>query len=200
MTVAASVSADQLTVDAGGQITISSGNTFTLANGTGTDLTLNGTLVNSGTLNGSGAWTVGPTGTFVQNTTTGISTPLNNETLDAASNFIYRGSSTLNPGPSISSRTYGNLSFESTSGAWSPTSGSGGNPLLINGVFSVGTSGGGTVSYNTTGFTGSITANGGLNVGSGSSQRSGQVRQSSAARRRFRGRFLPVLQLRGTEH
>jgi hypothetical protein len=169
VTVTAAVTVDQVTVDGGGQITINSGVVLTLANGNGTDLIINGTVVDSGTFtDSSGTWTLNAGATFVYNTTTGISTPLNNATLDPASTFIYRGSSSLNPGPSISAKTYGNLVFESTSGLWSPTSTSGGNPLTINGNCSIGTTGAGTVSYNTTGFTGAIPVAGNLSIGSGS--------------------------------
>ena len=118
VTVDSAVSADQLTVDSGGQITIASTFALTLTNGTGTDLTVNGTVLNSGTFTiSSSTWAVNAGGTFIQNTTTGISGALAVATLDAASTFIYRGSSTVNVTPSISARTYGNLSFESTSGS-----------------------------------------------------------------------------------
>lgn len=50
VTVSANTSTDQLTVDAGGQLTVNSTVTLTLANGTGTDLTNNGTVVNTGTI------------------------------------------------------------------------------------------------------------------------------------------------------
>ena len=44
VTVSANVTADQLTIDAGGQVTVSTGITWTLNNGTGaTDITVNGT-------------------------------------------------------------------------------------------------------------------------------------------------------------
>ncbi|MBP8114308.1 MAG: T9SS type A sorting domain-containing protein [Chitinophagaceae bacterium] len=54
VTVTASVSADQCTIDAGGQVTVNAGQTLTVANGTGTDLTVNGTLVNSNTVTTTG--------------------------------------------------------------------------------------------------------------------------------------------------
>lgn len=50
MTIGTSVTVDQLTIDAGGTISISAGRTLTVANGSATDLTNNGTLINSGTL------------------------------------------------------------------------------------------------------------------------------------------------------
>lgn len=49
--VSSSVTVDQLTINgSGGQLTINSGVTLTIAGGTGTDLTIDGTLINSGTL------------------------------------------------------------------------------------------------------------------------------------------------------
>ena len=167
ITVTASVATDQTTVDSGGQITIASSNTLTVNNGAGTDLSDAGTILNSGTLTitSGGTWAVTATGTFIHNAISGIATPLNSATLDAASTFIYRGSSTLGITPSISGRTYGNLTLESSSGLWSPTA-SGSNPLTINGSLSIGNSGGGTVSYNMGGYTGATTVSGGTTVGS----------------------------------
>ncbi len=131
---------DQLTVEAGGQVTVNPTVTHTLANGSGTDLTIHGTWLNAGgawTVTGA-TWTVAGGGTFIHNTTSGISTPLGAATLDAASSFIYRGSSTLTPTISVSNRTYGNLAFESASGSFSVT-GSGSGGLTVNGNFSMGT-------------------------------------------------------------
>ena len=140
VTIAASgLSYDQVVVDAGGQVTVAATVTSTLANGTGTDLTINGTWLNSGgtwTVTGA-TWSVGPGGTYIHNTISGIATPLGVATLDPASNFIYRGSSTLVPALSTSGRTYGNLAFESTSGFYT-VGPSGAGTLTINGDFTIG--------------------------------------------------------------
>lgn len=48
VTVTVSVNADQMVVDAGGQVTINSGQILTIRNGSGTDLTVFGTVDNSG--------------------------------------------------------------------------------------------------------------------------------------------------------
>ena len=163
---------DQVVVDAGGQVTVSGTAVTTMANGTGTDLTINGTWLNSlttGSWTATGAtWTVGAGGTYIHNTTTGISTPLGLATLNAASNFIYRGSSTLTPAISMSGRTYGNLSFESTSGSWTAASGVTTGTFTINGGFTIGSG----VTYSTaqTGvmtFAGDFTNNGTLTNGAG---------------------------------
>jgi hypothetical protein len=170
VTVTAAVTVDQVTVDAGGQVTITSGIGWTIANGTGTDLTINGTVLNSGLALFSSAgptWVVNAGGTYIHNTTSGIATPLGGATLNAASNFIYRGSSTLTPAISMSGRTYGNLSFESTSGNWT-ASVSGAGTLTINGDFTIGTG----VTYSTTQtgvmtFAGDFTNNGTLTNSTG---------------------------------
>ena len=168
VTVSAIVTVDQVTVESGGQVTIASTITWTLADGTGTDLTVNGTVLNQGgTWTTTGTWTVSAGGTYIHNTTSGVSTPLGKATLDAGSNFVYRGSSTLTPAVSMSGRTYGNLSFESTSGSWtaSPT---GGGALTVNGNFVVGTSV--TIVTTQTGvmtFAGDFTVNGTLTNSTG---------------------------------
>ena len=55
VTLTSNVTADQLTIDAGGILVINSTRTLTINNGTGTDFTINGTLNNSGTLSQNGA-------------------------------------------------------------------------------------------------------------------------------------------------
>ena len=50
VTVAASVTADQVTVDSGGTVTVNAGQTWTIANGTSADLVVNGTVANIGTI------------------------------------------------------------------------------------------------------------------------------------------------------
>jgi hypothetical protein len=144
VTVTSDVPVDQVVIDSGAQVTMNSTVAWTLVNGTGTDLTVNGTLLNSGlTLFGATVptptWTVGSGGTYIHNTTAGIATPIATASLDPASNFIYRGSSTLNASVSFSGRTYGNLSFESTSGTWIPSAITGTTATAINGDFTIGT-------------------------------------------------------------
>jgi hypothetical protein len=78
LTVTAPATANNITVDLGGQLVINSGNTFTVANGTGTDITVNGTVKNIGTftLAASATMTVGASGTYedAQAATTGTIT------------------------------------------------------------------------------------------------------------------------------
>jgi hypothetical protein len=142
VTVTASVTVDQVTVDAGGQVTINNGFGWTIANGTGNDLIINGTVLNSGLTLFSSAgptWLVNAGGTYIHNTASGIATPLSGAVLDRASNFIYRGSSTLTPAVSFVPvpKRYGNLTFESTSGSWT-ASVSGSGLYIIDGDFTIG--------------------------------------------------------------
>jgi hypothetical protein len=65
VTIIANVSFDETTIDAGGELRVASGVTATLANGSGTDLVLNGKVLNSGTFTSTGAIiTVAATGIY----------------------------------------------------------------------------------------------------------------------------------------
>jgi hypothetical protein len=83
VTVTASVDADQLTVDAGGQITVNTGNIFTINDGTGTDLTVNGNVATGGELRNNGQTQIN--GTF----------QINNGGFVNINALTYGGSSTL---------------------------------------------------------------------------------------------------------
>jgi hypothetical protein len=61
VTVAASVTADQLVIETGGRVNISATRTLTIANGTGTDISNSGILANSGT------FTLSPSATAAHN-------------------------------------------------------------------------------------------------------------------------------------
>jgi len=155
--VSASTNASNLLVH--GVIKILATQTLTINNdGDGSTkdmiITNGGVVLNVGTYSlGSGAtWQVENGGTFIHNSTSGISTPLNSATLDAASNFIYRGSSVLGITPSISGKTYGNLLLESESGVWS-CNGSGSGAFNVNGFLSIGQN----VAWNISGYTGTMT-------------------------------------------
>jgi len=136
-----SLTVDQVIIESGGQVEIANGKTLSLADGNGTDLAIDGVLLNNGTLSIlSGAkWSVNAGGTFIHNSSSAISSPLNNATLDPASTFVYRGSGS-SPAPSLSGKTYGNLTFEVRSGATSYTINysSGSSNLTINGNLTIG--------------------------------------------------------------
>ncbi|GEM_PF-4917116 len=169
VTVAASVTVDQVRIDAGSQVTVNSSSTFTVTNDTGTDLTLNGTLLNQGTLvRGSQATIeVGAGGHLIHNATSAIENFLNRTTMDAAATMTYRGSSSLTPVVAMAGNTYGHLVFESSAGTWSRTL-SGSTPTTIRGAFTLGSG----VTINNSSFVGmnvagNWTNNGIYNAGTG---------------------------------
>jgi hypothetical protein len=172
VTVISDVPVDQVVIDSGAQVTINSGISWTLVNGAANpDLTVNGTLLNSGAALFPAlgpTWVVNSGGTYIHNTTSGISTPIAGASLDPGSNFIYRGSTGAAPAISTSGRTYGNLTFESTSGTYSGTP-TGTGTWTMNGNFTIGT--GVTLNITQTGvmtFAGNFTNNGTLTNGTGS--------------------------------
>ena len=72
VTVTATVSIDQAIVNSGGQITVNNGVTLTIANGTGTDLTVNGTINNSGTITPTGTISFGVVSTYQHSQNGGV--------------------------------------------------------------------------------------------------------------------------------
>jgi hypothetical protein len=66
VTVTANVTVDQMTINAGGEVTVENGVTLTVNNGSGTDLTNNGSFTSNGTLTVT-ASTVLNNGTFTSN-------------------------------------------------------------------------------------------------------------------------------------
>jgi hypothetical protein len=158
----------------GGGLTIAAGNTLTSAStgslivASGKVLTIANTafLINQATttmvLTGASAITIAAGGTYVHHTVSGgIATPLGNFNMASTSNFIYRGTTGAVPNTSFSGKTYGgNLSFETTSGAYTVTA-SGGSALAIGGNLTIGsnvtvdfaTGGGLTANVNVAGST-----------------------------------------------
>lgn len=94
VTITATTGANNLTVDATAIVSINAGSVFTIANGTGTDVTLNGTIKNIGTFTlASGAtMNVGATGIYedAQAVTTGTIT-IPTATWATGSTFILSG-------------------------------------------------------------------------------------------------------------
>lgn len=129
VSVSASVTVDQVVVAVGGQITINSGVTLTINNGSGTDLTVEGTVqtnsissnagfTNNGTIAfGDGSFYIHnvngepiPTATWAASSTvsvTGTTANLPTNTAQAFGNFIYQ---------SASFNVTGNISFSSIAG------------------------------------------------------------------------------------
>ena len=138
---------DQVVVDSGATVVVNSAITATLANGTGTDMIVNGTFINQGNLTWNGTMAVSAGGTYVHNTTSSAANALGAATLDPASTWIYRGSSALVPPTSFSSRTYGTLIYESTSGTWTVAANTGTGICTINSNLFIGVTGSGTVTW-----------------------------------------------------
>ncbi len=141
VTVSASVNADQVTVDSGGAIQVNPGQTLTIADGTGTDLTNNGTVAVAGTITNSGQ-------VLINNTMRLNGNPGGSVTGTALS---YGVSSTLDYSASGASQTTTSVEFPNVSGPTNLTinNGSGvslhagrainGTVDLISGIFATNT-------------------------------------------------------------
>lgn len=158
VTITTATTYDQFAVEAGAQVIVASGVLHTLTDGPGDDLTIDGTWLNQGgswTIVGGAKWVVNDGGTFIQNSSAAISAALSKGILCGASNFVYRGSSSLAPASCFLGRTYGNLTLESALGQWSCTV-SGSSPLSVAGNLRIGNG----VRWNTGGSSGIIVVQG----------------------------------------
>ncbi len=161
VTIAANATVDQFVINTGGQVTIPVGDTLTFLNGTGTDLTVDGILLNQGCIimPSSSAFALNATGTYIHNTASPISGNfLNNTTFtaNASSNFITRGSASLFTPVSFSNRTFGNYTLESGDGTNYNVAVSGTGALTVNGTFTVANN----VTLDENSFTGNVNFNG----------------------------------------
>lgn len=109
VTVTANVTTDQSIVEAGGQININSSRTLTVANGTGTDLVINGTIDNSGTVTTTGTVSFGANSTYTHNRNGGT---IPTATWDAASACVITGVTDNIPGGLA--QTFGNFNWNCT--------------------------------------------------------------------------------------
>lgn len=130
ITVNSAVTADQITVDVGGTLYYKS-NTLTLNDGSGVDLLVNGTFIDSSATNlvwsGSSTWQMGSNGTYIKLHNSSATTWQNNYqggilTIPSTSNWIIRKVSTVVPALVSNGGVYPNLTFESRSGTWGVTS------------------------------------------------------------------------------
>ncbi len=111
VTVAAGVSIDQTTVDAGGQVIVNSGTTLTIANGTGTDMTVNGTLRNNaGTITTTGTLAFGSGALYQSNFTTTVGL-IPTATWNAASTCEVIGYTTFAGTQTGLGQTFGNFTW-----------------------------------------------------------------------------------------
>jgi len=111
VTVDASVSADEVTVSNTGTITINSGQTLTVADGNGTDLTVNGTVSNAGTLTATGTIAFNAASTYTHNQIAG-SLPKTNVTWNATSTCNVTG--TTGVIPTNTDQTFGHFTWNCT--------------------------------------------------------------------------------------
>lgn len=161
ITVGANVTVDQLTIN--GNLTINSGVTFSTANGTGEEITLNGTMLHSGTVPGTmtGTGTINSTGTYIHNTSSSAGRMADFfSTINSGSTWIFRGSSNVTPAVTLSGRTFYNLTFDVSSGSYTVIP-NGGGGTTVNGDFTIGS--GVTITNQLTGtstFVGNFTNNG----------------------------------------
>lgn len=112
VTVTANVSVDQVTVNAGGQITVNSSRTLTIADGAGTDLSVDGKLVNSGTVTATGTLAFNSGSTY-QHAVNGGTIPT--ATWDAASTCLVTGVTSTIPTASSFNQSFGNFTWNCTS-------------------------------------------------------------------------------------
>jgi hypothetical protein len=147
VSVAASVSVDQLTIASGGQLTVNASQTLTIADGSGTDLQVNGTLQNSGgTITLTGTASFGAGSTLRIGTGSGSDILSANATYDAASTIEITGvvaqTSYTFPTKSIGNLVWNNASQTSNIN----TSSTVGN-LTINGNVTIQNTGSGTLRF-----------------------------------------------------
>lgn len=112
VTVSADVTADQIKVNSGGTLTVSSGKKLTLNNGTGFDLSINGTIKNAGEvkLNASSTMEVNSGGVYQHTyTTTKGTIPI--ATWDPGSTCEIIGYTTSPDGPDNLTQTFSNFTW-----------------------------------------------------------------------------------------
>jgi autotransporter-associated beta strand protein len=109
VTITNNVATDQTTIDNGGQITVSTGASLTVADGAGTDLTVNGYLLNQGAVSQSGSITFNSGSTY-QHDIDGGTIP--SATWDANSTCLITGISYSTP--SGLAQSFGNFTWNCT--------------------------------------------------------------------------------------
>lgn len=106
VTVATSASADECIIGAGSQITVNSGQTLTIEDGTGTDLTVNGTLSNSGTITNNGSIAFSSDGIYIHDQNGGT---VPTATWDASSTCQVTG--VVNTSPLNTTQNFGHFTW-----------------------------------------------------------------------------------------
>jgi hypothetical protein len=139
VTVAAGVTVDQVTIDSGGTITVNSGVTWAIG-GSGTQLTVNGTVVNAGTVTPTGAIMFNNGSVYRHNQNGGT---IPTATWDAAATVEVIGVTTTAPGGFVG-QSFGNFTWNSGSQTADVSLGLIGNTTSIRGnltMLSTGSSG-----------------------------------------------------------
>jgi hypothetical protein len=145
VTVTAGITVDQVTIDAGGQVTVNSGQTWTINDGTANpDLTVNGTIVNSGTMGDAGdAQLAFNSGSVYRHAQNGGAIPstaaYGTVTWNAASTVEVTG--VTNAPPSGLGQSFGNFTWNCT--GQSSSESLAGDLDTINGNFTIVSTGGG---------------------------------------------------------
>jgi hypothetical protein len=153
VTVTSSVSADELTVESGANLSVNGNQTLTISDGTGTDLTVNGTLEVAGTIAGSGTISVSGSGSTVQINQGGWGGNTNTYTYDSNGRLVFNNSS-------------GSYGVNSDFNAWPSSSGpttvivQNGGGMTLNTARTVG-----TLFQVGNGTTTEVTTNGNLTIG-----------------------------------
>jgi cytoskeletal protein CcmA (bactofilin family) len=139
VTVTAGVTIDQTTIDAGGQVTVNSGQTLTIANGAGTDLTVNGTVSDSGTLNMAGSSSLVVNGTFDVPSGGVLNGQGGNEATKPCLTIANGGAVTISSGGSLSTGGAGPMTVTVNAGGSATVSGSmtGLDTITVNGTMDV---------------------------------------------------------------
>lgn len=163
ITAAISGGIDQTTVDAGGTLNTSAAIALSIANGTGVDLTINGTFgdLSTASVTFAGTWQMGAAGTLIKTTASSSNNWQNAyqggiATIPATANWILRKVSAQNPALSTTApatgSVYPNLTIENNTGAnWTAPAGSSFTGTLaratIKGNLDIGGSGTNTVDF-----------------------------------------------------
>ena len=123
------VTIDELVIDVGGTVSINKNRSLTINNGSGTDMTVNGTLEDNGNglvqgllISSGGTWQLEANGTIIKTGTSSVNSYLSNyeggiSNIPATANWRYRNNGndfTVNG--QASGIVYPNLYYESTSG------------------------------------------------------------------------------------
>ncbi len=109
VTISSNISVDEVNILSGGKVTVSSGYTMTIANGTDdVDFSVNGSLVNSGTITAIGKLSFN-NGSVYEHTRDGGAIPV--ATWDIASNCNITGAATTAPAIPSETQPFGNFSW-----------------------------------------------------------------------------------------